>query len=244
MKFSTKQIHAGQHPDKETGAVMVPIYQTSTYANDKLGETKGHDYGRTINPTRTALEQNLAALENGKYGFCFSSGMAAVQTVIMLFKPGDHIICSDNVYGGTIRLYEQIIKNFGLEFSYADTSNLDDIKNALKPNTKLIYIETPTNPMLKITDPAAEQKEKKQKKEILIQIFSLKTCLHIKQIYRAFSADSISSIRSSLSSIPTDKRTKPSVKPIFLRISTGTLPCVIETGWQTRDSTPPRDSAI
>lgn len=163
MRFSTKQIHAGQHPDKETGAVMVPIYQTSTYANDKLGETKGYDYGRTINPTRTALEQNLAALENGKHGFCFSSGMAAVQTVISLFKPGDHVICSDNVYGGTIRLYEQVIKEYGVEFSYVDTSNLDDINKALKPNTKLIYIETPTNPMLKITDLTAVNKIAKEK---------------------------------------------------------------------------------
>ena len=123
MKFSTKQIHAGQHPEETTGAVITPIFQTSTYSNEKLGETKGHDYGRTINPTRTALEQNLAALENGKYGFCFSSGMAAAQAIITLFKPGDHIICTNNVYGGTYRLFELIIKNYGLEFSYIDTSN-------------------------------------------------------------------------------------------------------------------------
>lgn len=152
MKFATKQIHAGQHPEETTGAVITPIFQTSTYSNKKLGDSKGHDYGRTINPTRTALEQNLAALENGKYGFCFSSGMAAVQTLITLFKPGDHIICTNNVYGGTYRLFEQVIKNFGLEFSYIDTSNFDELQKAVKANTKLIYVETPTNPMLNITD--------------------------------------------------------------------------------------------
>lgn len=152
MKFSTKQIHAGQHPEETTGAVITPIFQTSTYSNKKLGESKGYDYGRTINPTRIALEKNLAALENGKYGFCFSSGMAAVQSVITLFKPGDHIICTNNVYGGTYRLFEQVIKNYGLEFSYIDTSNFAELKKSIKENTKFIYIETPTNPMLNITD--------------------------------------------------------------------------------------------
>ncbi len=152
MKFSTKQIHAGQHPEETTGAVITPIFQTSTYSNAKLGESKGHDYGRTINPTRTALEQNLAALENGKYGFCFSSGMAAIQSMISMFNPGDHIICTDNVYGGTYRLYEQVISKYGVEFSYVDTSDSTKTIEAIKPNTKLIYVETPTNPMLNITD--------------------------------------------------------------------------------------------
>lgn len=152
MKFATKQIHAGQHPEETTGAVITPIFQTSTYSNEKLGESKGYDYGRTINPTRLALEKNLAALENGKYGFCFSSGMAAVQAVISLFKPGDHIICTDNVYGGTYRLFEQVIKNYGLEFSYVNTSDFNELKNSIKENTKFIYVETPTNPMLNITD--------------------------------------------------------------------------------------------
>ena len=152
MKFATKQIHAGQHPEETTGAVITPIFQTSTYSNKKLGESKGYDYGRTINPTRTALQQNLASLENGKHGFCFSSGMAAVQAVISLFKPGDHIICTNNVYGGTYRLFEQVIKNYGLEFSYVDTSDFEELKNSIKENTKFIYVETPTNPMLNITD--------------------------------------------------------------------------------------------
>lgn len=152
MKFATKQIHAGQHAEEITGAVITPIFQTSTYSNDKLGDTKGFDYGRTINPTRTALEKNLAALENGKHGFCFSSGMAAVHALITMFKPGDHVICTNNVYGGTYRLFEQVIKDYGIEFSYVDTSNFDELEKAVKDNTKLIYVETPTNPMLNITD--------------------------------------------------------------------------------------------
>jgi len=164
MKFATKQIHAGQHPEETTGAVITPIFQTSTYSNEKLGETKGFDYGRTINPTRSALQNNLAALENGKYGFCFSSGMAAVQSVITLFKPGDHIICTDNVYGGTYRLFEQIIKNYGLEFSYVNTSDINETKKAIKSNTKFIYVETPTNPMLNITDLSSLNSLAKEKK--------------------------------------------------------------------------------
>lgn len=164
MKFATKQIHAGQHPEETTGAVITPIFQTSTYSNGKLGETKGFDYGRTINPTRSALQNNLAALENGKYGFCFSSGMAAVQAVITLFKPGDHIICTDNVYGGTYRLFEQIIKNYGLEFSYVNTSDINETKKAIKKNTKFIYVETPTNPMLNITDLSSLNSLAKEKK--------------------------------------------------------------------------------
>jgi cystathionine beta-lyase/cystathionine gamma-synthase len=163
MKFATKQIHAGQHPEETTGAVITPIFQTSTYANEKLGESKGFDYGRTINPTRLALEKNLAALENGKHGFCFSSGMAAVHAVITLFKPGDHVICTNNVYGGTYRLFEQIIKNYKLEFTYVDSSDIDEIKNSIRKETKLIYIETPTNPMLYLTDLKAVSKLAKGK---------------------------------------------------------------------------------
>lgn len=152
MKFATKAIHAGQQPEEVTGAVSVPIFQTSTYSNEKLGETKGFDYGRTTNPTRFALERNLAALENGKYGYCFSSGMAAVHALITMFKPGDHIICSDNVYGGVFRLFDQVIKELGLEFSYVNTSEIANIYKEIRKETKLIHIETPTNPMLGITD--------------------------------------------------------------------------------------------
>ena len=166
MKFATKAIHAGQEPEKVTGAVTTPIFQTSTYADDKLGINKGYDYGRTINPTREALEKNLAVLENGKFGFCFSSGMSAVHSVISMFKPGDHVICSDNVYGGTYRLFEQIIKEYGIEFTFINTSDNDLIKKSLKKNTKLIYVETPTNPMLGITDLEVVGKIGKSKKII------------------------------------------------------------------------------
>lgn len=166
MKFSTKQIHAGQKSEPVTGAVIEPIFMTSTYANEYLGESKGFDYGRTTNPTRFALERNLAALENGKHGFCFGSGMAAIQALITLFKPGDHIICTNNTYGGTYRLYEQIITGYGIEFTYVDTSDMEKVKQATKDNTKLIYIETPTNPMLTITD-LAEMAEYAKSKNII-----------------------------------------------------------------------------
>jgi cystathionine gamma-lyase len=163
MKFATKAIHAGQHPEEVTGAVSTPIFQTSTYSNGKLGESKGFDYGRTTNPTRFALERNLAALENGKFGYCFSSGMAAIHALITTFKPGDHVICSDNVYGGVFRLFDQIIKDYNIEFSYINTSDLNLIKNAIRENTKLIHIETPTNPMLGITDIEAVSRIAKRK---------------------------------------------------------------------------------
>ncbi|HEY5125531.1 MAG TPA: PLP-dependent aspartate aminotransferase family protein [Ignavibacteria bacterium] len=151
-RFETKAIHAGQEPEEITGSVNTPIFQTATYSNKKLGKTKGFDYGRTINPTRIALERNLAELENGKYGFCFSSGMAAIHSVITMFKPGDHIICSDNVYGGTYRLFDQIIKDYGVEFTFVNSSDIKEIEFAINAYTALIYVETPTNPMLGITD--------------------------------------------------------------------------------------------
>jgi cystathionine beta-lyase/cystathionine gamma-synthase len=140
------------------GAVTIPIFQTSTYADEKLGVSKGYDYGRTINPTRESLEKNLAAIENGKFGFCFSSGMSAVHSVITMFKPGEHVICSDNVYGGTYRLFEQILKEYGIEFTFINTSDAELIKKSVRKNTKLIYVETPTNPMLGITDLEAVNK--------------------------------------------------------------------------------------
>ena len=152
MKFSTKAIHAGNEPDKETGAVNVPIYATSTYANEEFGVSKGYDYGRTINPTRIALEKNLAALENGKFGFAFSSGMSATHAVSTLLEKGDHVIVSQNVYGGTYRIFEQIMRKLGLDFSWIDTSSYEAVGAALKPNTKMIFVETPTNPMLTLTD--------------------------------------------------------------------------------------------
>src|SRR6266496_3813645 len=152
MKFSTKAIHAGQEPEQVTGAVNVPIFATSTYANESFDESKGYDYGRTINPTRVALEKNIAALENGKYGFCFSSGMGAIDAVASLLGSGDHVIVTSNVYGGTFRIFDKIFKKFGVDFSWVDTSSYDEIRAALKPNTKMIYVETPSNPMLTLTD--------------------------------------------------------------------------------------------
>ena len=152
MGFSTDAIHAGQSPDPVTGAVITPIYQTSTYAQEELGKNKGFEYGRTHNLTRQSLEQNVAALEKAKFGIAFASGLAATQAITTLVKAGDHIIVSHNVYGGTYRLFELIMKDFGLEFSWVNTSDLKNIEGAIKENTKMVFIETPTNPMLNLTD--------------------------------------------------------------------------------------------
>ena len=152
MGFQTDAIHAGQQPDPTTGAVMMPIYQTSTYAMEELGKHKGYDYGRTINPTRVALEKNIAALENGKHGLAFASGLAATTAVSMLLSAGDHVIVTNNVYGGTFRYFDKVMKRYGLTFSWVDTSSPGNIRAALTPATKMIFVETPTNPMLNLTD--------------------------------------------------------------------------------------------
>ena len=152
MGFSTDAIHAGQISDPVTGAVITPIYQTSTYEQDELGKHKGYEYGRTQNKTREAMEANIAALEKGKYGIAFASGLAATHALMSLVKSGDHIIISNNVYGGTYRLFEQNLTAYGLEYSWVDTSNLANIENAINENTKMIFVETPTNPMLVLTD--------------------------------------------------------------------------------------------
>jgi cystathionine beta-lyase/cystathionine gamma-synthase len=152
MGFSTDAIHAGQIPDPTTGAVITPIYQTSTYLQHELGKSTGYEYGRTHNLTRAALEKNIATLERGKYGIAFSSGLAATHALMSLAKAGDHIIISNNVYGGTYRLYEQNLTSYGLEYSWVNTSNTANIENAIRKNTKMIFVETPTNPMLILTD--------------------------------------------------------------------------------------------
>jgi len=152
MGFSTDAIHAGQTADLTTGAVITPLYQTSTYKQDELGKHKGYEYGRTQNLTRESLEKNIAALEKGKYGIAFASGLAATHALMSLVKSGDHIIVSNNVYGGTYRLFEQNLTAFGLKYSWVDTSDLKNIENAIKENTKMIFVETPTNPMLVLTD--------------------------------------------------------------------------------------------
>jgi cystathionine gamma-lyase/cystathionine beta-lyase/cystathionine gamma-lyase/homocysteine desulfhydrase len=155
MGFSTDCIHAGQEPEQTTGAVSVPIFQTSTYVQPELGRHKGFEYARTQNPTRFATEAALAALERGKYGHCFASGMSAIDTVFRLLKSGDHVVSGENMYGGSYRLFSKVCEKFGLEFTYVDTSKLDEVKKALRPTTKIVYIETPTNPMMTITDLAA-----------------------------------------------------------------------------------------
>jgi cystathionine gamma-lyase len=152
MKFSTKAIHTGQEPDPSTGAVVTPIFQTTTYANEEFGVSKGYDYGRTINPTRLALEKNLAALENGKFGYAFSSGMGAIHAIIGLLKENDHVIVTSNVYGGTFRIFDKVMKNYGLEFSWVDTSDKEAISKSLNGKTKMIFVETPSNPMLTLTE--------------------------------------------------------------------------------------------
>lgn len=152
MGFATDAIHAGQAPDPATGAVIVPIYQTSTFVQEELGKHKGFEYARTANPTRTALEHNLAALERGAFGFAFASGMAAINALLTLFKSGDHIVAGHNLYGGTFRLFERVLKNFGLTFSYADSTRLGEVERAVTPRTRLLFIETPTNPVMEITD--------------------------------------------------------------------------------------------
>ena len=155
MGIATDCIHAGQEPEEVTGAVTVPIFQTSTYVQPELGRHKGFEYARTQNPTRFALERNLAALEKGKHGHCFASGMAAIDCTMRLLDGGDHVIAGENMYGGSFRLFDKVLRRFGLEFTYVDTSNVDAIRAAIRPTTKMLYLETPTNPMMTITDIAA-----------------------------------------------------------------------------------------
>jgi cystathionine beta-lyase/cystathionine gamma-synthase len=152
MGFATTAIHTGSEPDEATGAVTVPIYQTSTYAQDALGKHKGYEYARTQNPTRSALERNIAALEGARFGFAFASGMAAIDAALRLVKSGEHVVVSDNTYGGTARLFNRILTNYGITFDYVDTSEPLNVEAAIKPNTKMVFIETPTNPVMIVTD--------------------------------------------------------------------------------------------
>lgn len=152
MKFGTKTIHAGQKADPSTGAIMTPIYQTSTYKQASPGDFKGYEYSRTGNPTRTALENNLAALENGKYGLCFGSGLAAIDAIIKLLSPGDEVISTNDLYGGTYRIFTKIFEDYGIKFHFIGMENTEDVAEFINENTKLIWTETPTNPMLNIID--------------------------------------------------------------------------------------------
>ena len=170
MKFATKAIHAGQHPDETTGAVVPPIYQTSTYIQITPTENKGYHYARGENPTRAALEENLAALENGKHGLCFGSGMAAVDAVLKLLKPGDEVIATHDLYGGTYRLFMQVYKDFGIKFHYVNLTEPKNIEAYLNSNTKLVWLETPTNPLLNIIDIKAVADIVKGRRNILLTV--------------------------------------------------------------------------
>lgn len=151
-RISTRAIHAGQRPEPLAGAIMTPVYLTSTYVQEGLGINKGYEYARGKNPTREALERNVATLENGRHGFAFSSGMGCLDSIMKLFRAGDHILCGENVYGGTFRLFDKILRHFGLSFSYVDTSDAQKVADAVTPNTRALLVETPTNPLMRLTD--------------------------------------------------------------------------------------------
>jgi len=155
MKFGTKAIHAGVQPDPATGAIMTPIYQTSTYVQDGVGNHKGYEYSRTQNPTRHALEKNIAAIENGKYGACFGSGLAAIDCVIKMLNPGDEVISTNDLYGGSYRIFKTIFEKYGIVFHFVDMQNTTEVERLTNENTKIIWVETPTNPMMNIIDIAA-----------------------------------------------------------------------------------------
>ncbi len=154
-RFSTVCIHAGQEPDPSTGAIITPIFQTSTYVQDELGRHKGFEYARTQNPTRLALELNIAAIEGGKGAYAFASGMAAIGAIATMLESGDHVVVTDNTYGGTFRLFDKVLTRYGLSFSYVDTSSLALVEEAMRPETRMVFIETPTNPVMRLTDIAA-----------------------------------------------------------------------------------------
>src|SRR6202789_4513086 len=152
MGFATRAIHDGQAPDELTGAVNVPIYLTSTYKQEEIGKNKGHEYARLTNPTRDALEVSLCSLEGGTSAHVFGSGMAAITALCTMMKRGDHVVCSDNVYGGTARLFDNVMAKFGIAFPYVDTTVAENVAAAIRPGTKLVHVETPTNPMMAVTD--------------------------------------------------------------------------------------------
>jgi len=169
MKFGTKVIHAGLEPDPTTGAIMTPIYQTSTYVQDAVGAHKGYEYSRTHNPTRDALQKNLAALENGKYGLCFASGMAATDTIIKLLSPGDEVISTNDLYGGSYRIFTQIFEKYGIKFHFTSMDSISKIETLINNNTRLIWIETPTNPLMNIIDIEAAT-ELAKKHDIIVAV--------------------------------------------------------------------------
>ena len=170
MKFATKLLHAGIEPDSATGAIMTPIYQTSTYIQNSVGNHKGYEYSRTQNPTRHALEKNLAAIENAKFGLCFGSGLAAIDAVIKMLNPGDEVISTNDLYGGSYRIFTTIFEKYGIKFIFVDMTNIDNVKNAITQNTKIIWIETPTNPMMSIIDIEGISKVAKARENIWLAV--------------------------------------------------------------------------
>ena len=166
--FATRAIHSGQEPDPLTGAVSVPIYPTSTYVQQGIGEHKGYEYSRVSNPTRTRLEENLNALEGGVAARVFASGMAAIHAIVSMLKSGDHVVCGNDLYGGTPRLFNQVMTGFGLEFSYVDTSDAENVERAIRKNTRMVYVETPTNPLMRLSDLAAISQICRRKKIDLV----------------------------------------------------------------------------
>ncbi len=173
-RFDTVCIHAGQTPDPSTGAIITPIYQTSTYVQEALGKHKGFEYARTQNPTRSAFEANIAAIEGGREGFGFASGMAATGAIMTLLKAGDHVVVTDNTYGGTFRLFDKVLRKFQLSFTYVDTSRLDLVEQAMRPETKMLFVETPTNPVMRLTDiaQAAELAHKHEARLVVDNTFA------------------------------------------------------------------------
>src|SRR6202162_1432030 len=166
--FATRAIHDGQEPDPLTGAVNVPIYLTSTYVQQGIGENKGYEYSRVSNPTRTRLEESLQSLERGVAAPVFASGMAAINAVASLLKSGDHVVCGNDLYGGTPRLFNQVLATFGLEFSYVDTSDAENVERAIRKNTRMVYVETPTNPLMRLSDLEAISQICRRKKAALV----------------------------------------------------------------------------
>src|ERR1700756_1038284 len=166
--FATRAIHCGQEPDPLTGAVTVPIYPTSTYVQQGIGEHKGYEYSRVSNPTRTRLEENLATLEGGVAARVFGSGMAAIHAIVSLLKSGDHVVCGNDLYGGTPRLFNQVMSDFGLAFSYVDTSDAENVERAIRKSTRIVYVETPTNPLMRLSDLAAISAICRRKKLLLV----------------------------------------------------------------------------
>src|SRR5215472_11207593 len=168
MRFSTKAIHVGQEPDPATGSVTVPVYLTSTFMQPRPGKEGKYVYSRTANPTRDALERSLASLEEGKVGLAFSSGLAASTTVLMLLRKGDHVVAGDDIYGGTFRLFDQVLRNYGLQFTFVDPRSPEKVEKAVRKNTRMIWIETPTNPLMRIVDIKAIAKIARKNKALLV----------------------------------------------------------------------------